>query len=124
MIKSIYIVYLCDSFLSIYVTVFFLIFFIHPLFKAVSLTHISLSSSLDYQNSVGIMARVETTLEDLYSNIVIDGEEENEIVVSSHDVVEQKPIYMLVGKFLTEKHVNFQAMQNLMASLWRPREGM
>lgn len=29
-----------------------------------------------------------------------------------------------MGKFLTEKNVNFHAMQNIMASLWRPKEGI
>lgn len=29
-----------------------------------------------------------------------------------------------MGKFLTEKNVNFHAMQNVMASLWRSKEGM
>lgn len=35
-----------------------------------------------------------------------------------------KPSYMLVEQFLTEKHINFNAMQNVLAGLWRPREGM
>lgn len=30
---------------------------------------------------------------------------------------------MLVGKFLTEKNINYNAMQNVMAGLWRPKEG-
>ncbi|XP_074322934.1 uncharacterized protein LOC141659900 [Apium graveolens] len=70
------------------------------------------------------MARSQASLEDMYANLVIKEEEEDEIVVANNEVVEQKPTYMLVGKFLTEKNINFQAMQNLMASLWRPREGM
>lgn len=32
--------------------------------------------------------------------------------------------HVLVGRFLTEKNINFNAMQNVMASLWRPKEGM
>lgn len=32
--------------------------------------------------------------------------------------------FVLVGKFLTHKHINFQAMQNVLALLWRPKEGM
>lgn len=71
------------------------------------------------------MARSEASLEEMYANLVIEGEEEeDDMVVPNTEVVEQKPTYMLVGKFLTEKNINFQAMQNLMASLWRPREGM
>lgn len=37
---------------------------------------------------------------------------------------EKKTTYVLVGRFLTENNINFQAMQNVMASLWRPKEGM
>lgn len=40
------------------------------------------------------MARLETSLKALYSNMVIDGEEETEIVVSNTDVVDQKTTYM------------------------------
>lgn len=40
------------------------------------------------------------------------------------EIVEQKQTYVLVGKFLTEKNINFMAMQNVMAVLWRPKEGM
>lgn len=70
------------------------------------------------------MSRLEASLEEMYANLVIDEEEEDGIVVTNNEVSEQKPSYMLVGKFLTEKNVNFQAMQNLMASLWCPKEGM
>lgn len=28
------------------------------------------------------------------------------------------------GRFITDKNINFQAMKNLLASLWRPKEGM
>ncbi|KAL8125716.1 hypothetical protein AgCh_013105 [Apium graveolens] len=31
---------------------------------------------------------------------------------------------MLVGRFLTEKNINFNAMQNVLASLWRPKQGL
>ena len=61
---------------------------------------------------------------DMYARLVIDEEEGDEIVVANNEVVEQKPTYMLVGKFLTERNINFHAMQTLMASLWQPREGM
>ncbi|XP_074374460.1 uncharacterized protein LOC141714863 [Apium graveolens] len=33
-------------------------------------------------------------------------------------------MYVLVGKFLTEKNINFNAMQNVMAAFWRLKEGM
>lgn len=70
------------------------------------------------------MASTEATLEDIYAKLAIEEEEDEEIVITNKEVVKQKPTYMLVGKFLTDKNINFQVMKNLMASLWRPREGM
>lgn len=63
-------------------------------------------------------------LEEMYANLVIDDEEEEGVIVPSNEVVAQKQTYMLVGKFLTEKNINYHAMQNVMAGLWRPKEGM
>lgn len=60
----------------------------------------------------------------MYANLVIEDEEEGGIIVPSGEVVVQKKTYMLVGKFLTEKNINYNAMQNVMAGLWRPKEGM
>lgn len=70
------------------------------------------------------MARCQGSLEQLCVNITIEDEEEGGIVVTNNEIVEQKQTYVLVGKFLTEKNINFNAMQNVMASLWRPKEGM
>lgn len=36
----------------------------------------------------------------------------------------QQPRFVLVGKFLTMKNMNFQAMQNVVAAIWRPKEGI
>lgn len=69
------------------------------------------------------MARSEASLEEMYAKIVIDDEDEDGIV-EANEVVEQKQSYVLVGKFLTENNINFNAMQNVMASLWRSKEGM
>lgn len=33
-----------------------------------------------------------------------------------------KDNFILVGRFLTKNNINFSAMQNVMASLWRPRK--
>lgn len=38
--------------------------------------------------------------------------------------MEQRESYVLIGRFLTEKNINFNAMQNVLATLWRPKEGM
>ncbi|XP_074352060.1 uncharacterized protein At4g02000-like [Apium graveolens] len=70
------------------------------------------------------MARSETLLEEMYANLVIEDEEEEGIIVANQEIVVQKQTYVLVGKFLTDKNINFHAMQNVMAGLWRPNEGM
>lgn len=62
-------------------------------------------------------------LEDMYAKMVID-DEEGGIIVANTYVVATKQTYMLVGKFLTEKNINFNAMQHVMAGLWRLKEGM
>lgn len=60
----------------------------------------------------------------MYAKLVIDEEDEGGIIVASNEIVEQQQAYVLIGRFLTEKNINFNAMQNVMASLWRPKEGM
>lgn len=54
-------------------------------------------------------------MEELYANLSIEEEEEEN---------REEENVMLVGKFMTERNINFQAMQNLLASLWRPKDGM
>ncbi|XP_074327899.1 uncharacterized protein LOC141665815 [Apium graveolens] len=70
------------------------------------------------------MARQEKSLEEMYAGLVLEEEDEGGIVVANTEIVEQRQSYVLIGKFLTEKNINFQAMQNIMATLWRPKEGM
>lgn len=70
------------------------------------------------------MARSEPSLEELYANLALEDEDAGGIIVGNSDVIEAKHSHVLVGKFLTEKNINFSAMQNVMASLWRPNEGM
>lgn len=65
-----------------------------------------------------------TSLEELYANLSLEEDDEGGVVVGIEEVQEKKTTYVLVGRFLTEKNINFQAMQNVMASLWRPKEGM
>lgn len=65
-----------------------------------------------------------TSLETLYANLSMEDDDEGGIVVGIEEVQEQKTTFVLVGRFLTDKNINFQAMQNVMASLWRPKEGM
>lgn len=65
-----------------------------------------------------------TTLEDLYAQLSLEEDEESGVIVPEGQVKKQHNTYVLVGKFLTEKNINFNAMQNVLASLWRPKEGM
>ncbi|XP_074346858.1 uncharacterized protein LOC141685666 [Apium graveolens] len=63
-------------------------------------------------------------LESLYANLSMEDDDGGGFVVGTEEVQEKKSTFVLVGRFLTDKNINFQAMQNVMASLWRPREGM
>lgn len=70
------------------------------------------------------MAYDRENLEKLYEKLTIEDEEDSGIIVGTEGVQESKESFVLVGKFLTDKHINFQAKQNVLASLWRPKEGM
>lgn len=63
-------------------------------------------------------------LEEMYSRLTLDDEEEGGVVVGEEEMVQIRENYVLVGRFLTEKNINFQAMQNVLASLWRTKEGV
>lgn len=64
------------------------------------------------------------SLEELYANISLEDEGDEGVIVGKDSIIENKQKYVLVGRFLTEKNINFNAMQNVMASLWRPKEGV
>ncbi|XP_074323067.1 uncharacterized protein LOC141660010 [Apium graveolens] len=64
------------------------------------------------------------SLEEMYANMILEDEEDRGVTFSKEIVKDTSPKYVLVGKFLTEKNINFIAMQNVMTSLWRPKEGM
>lgn len=70
------------------------------------------------------MARMEAPLEEMYAKLVIEDEEGDEVDVSNAGYVEPTQSYVLVGRFLTDKNINFNAMRNVLSSLWRPKEGM
>ncbi|WOG99984.1 hypothetical protein DCAR_0519340 [Daucus carota subsp. sativus] len=65
-----------------------------------------------------------TNLEKLYEKLVIDDEEDGGVIVGSEETQNKKESFILVGRFLTEKNINLQAMRNVLASLWRPKEGV
>lgn len=63
-------------------------------------------------------------LEELYSRLALEENEDPDISIGVEGIQQAKDTFVLVGRFITEKNVNFNAMQNMFASLWRPREGM
>lgn len=70
------------------------------------------------------MASSSTNLEDLYARLSLEEEEEGGVIIPEGEVSKKQNTHVLVGNFLTEKNINFNAMQNVIASLWRPKEGM
>lgn len=70
------------------------------------------------------MATSATNLEELYARLALEEEAEGGVIIKENEAKPQQPTYVLVGRFLTEKNINFRAMQNVIASLWRPKEGM
>ncbi|XP_017254540.1 uncharacterized protein LOC108224425 [Daucus carota subsp. sativus] len=64
------------------------------------------------------------SLEEMYARLAMEEEEGGGEVEGVTENAPQQPTFVLIGRFLTEKNINFQAMQNVLASIWRPREGM
>ncbi|KAH9717190.1 CCHC-type domain-containing protein [Citrus sinensis] len=72
---------------------------------------------------------LDSTINSDYANMSIEEEEEGGLVVTGDEGEEggQGKIdlrFCLVGRFLTDKVINFAAMKNTMASLWRPGKGV
>ena len=64
-----------------------------------------------------------------YDHMSLEEEEEGGLIVEGHDVNDRGQVkfdfrHCLVGRFLTDKVINFPAMKNTMASLWRPGKGV
>lgn len=70
------------------------------------------------------MATTSTYFEELYARLALEEEEEEGVVVSEGEVRKNQKTYVLVERFSTEKNINFTAMKNVLASLWRPKEGV
>lgn len=60
----------------------------------------------------------------MYARLAIEEEDGERVIVGATENVQQQPTFVLIGRFLTGKIINFQAMQNVLASICRPREGM
>lgn len=65
-------------------------------------------------------------MEDDFARIRLEDEEDGGLMYEENqeDLSEIDTRWCLVGRFLTESTIDFQAMQNKMASLWRPGRGM
>lgn len=74
--------------------------------------------------SLVAMANNQGSLEDMYAQLILEDEEEGGILVGSDEVRQATSTFILVGRFLTDKNINFPAMQNVLAALWRPRKGV
>ncbi|EEF41191.1 conserved hypothetical protein [Ricinus communis] len=61
-----------------------------------------------------------------YAKISLEDEEEGGLVFEDIGNANQAPEYQwsLVGRFLTDRAINFLAMKNTLASLWRPVKGV
>lgn len=64
-----------------------------------------------------------SSMEEMYSRLSLEEEDDGGIMVAEGEI-KARNAYVLVGRFLTERNINLNAIQNVIASLWRPREGM
>lgn len=56
-----------------------------------------------------------TNIEKLYERLTIGDEDDGGIIVGIGEGQDTKESSVLVGRFLTDKNINFQAMKNTMA---------
>ena len=73
----------------------------------------------------GAHTTMEADLNNSYARLTLAEEEEGGIIVAGVEDEECEEAqsdfrYCLVGRFLTDKVINFPAMKSTMASLWRP----
>lgn len=65
-------------------------------------------------------------MEESFARFKMDEEQEGGISYEEHteDLSEIDVRWCLIGRFLTESPIDFQAMQHRMAALWRPGKGV
>ncbi|XP_052292008.1 uncharacterized protein At4g02000-like [Citrus sinensis] len=68
-------------------------------------------------------------MNETYAALSIEEEDVGGLIITGEDVEDGKDgridfRYCLVGRFLTDKVINFPAMKNTMAALWRPGKGI
>ena len=77
----------------------------------------------------GTSTTMEADLNNSYARLTLAEEEEVGIIVAGAEDDECEEAksdfcYCLVGRFFTDKVINFPAMKSTMASLWRPSRGV
>ncbi|KAL9462410.1 hypothetical protein AB3S75_000419 [Citrus x aurantiifolia] len=77
----------------------------------------------------GSSVHVEADLHHAYARLQLEEEEEGGLIVPGDEEEDNGDFridsrYCLVGRFLTDKVINFGAMKNTMAALWRPGKGV
>lgn len=60
----------------------------------------------------------------MYAWLALEEEEGEGVLIVATKSVQQQRTFVLIRRFLTDKNINFQAMQNVLVSIWRPKEGM
>lgn len=88
------------------------------------MTSIRLLSLFFIKTSIGHMDYSKSSLEDLYARLSIEDEESGGVILGKEVVGQHKESFVLIGRFITEKNINFPAMQTVLSSLWRPKEGV
>ena len=65
-------------------------------------------------------------INDLCANLTLEEEEAGGLEVEEDQAEQAQLVYQwcLVGRFLTDKSIDFAAMRSMMASLWKPVKGM
>lgn len=65
-------------------------------------------------------------LEDAYANLTLNNDDEDGVILEDAPVNSAKEGMdkCLVGRIVTEKKVNFMAMQDTLSSIWRPVKGV
>lgn len=62
------------------------------------------------------MASSRENLEEMYARLALE-EDEGGVLMTEEDVSRDKQTFILVGRFLAERNINFLAMQNVLAAL-------
>ncbi|KAK6156242.1 hypothetical protein DH2020_010490 [Rehmannia glutinosa] len=83
-------------------------------------------SNFTFLISSGAMAEQVHTIEDLCGNLQLEEEEEGGLVIDEGEIEKQTQDlrWCLVGRFLANRHVNFQSMKNTLAAIRRPVKGV